>query len=598
MHQQRSGLRLIQLAAAVIVLVATFALSRPQAEAAADPVTIGAQTTFEAVNAPRYYIRHRFTLGEITRIGSALDNADGTFTVRAALNGQAGAVSFESTNYPGHYLRHQNFRLKLHRNDGQDLFKKDASFILRPGLNGLLGTASFEAVNAPGSFIRHSNFHLWINSSDGSDLFKQDATFRPRRSFQSDPYASFESVNFPGQFIRHRMALGETSRLDPASTLDRLDASWIVRPALNGTPAAVSFESVNYPGTFLRHQNFRVKQQRYDGTDLFRQDASFYQRSGLGSAGYSYEAVNQKDHFIRHSNFQLWIARNDGSPLFRQDASFRQRDPQYYEPGDCTTFFRRWRGGYEHEPMLTACLWIMGIEQYCAAHDAFVGTDYDANRRFLKCAPKAHPDDAFEQMEHIARGIAQGLTTAYVAAAPFVTPVVAGLGCINGVLYACGTLVLELAGQAGLQLPAEAAQALDIANDVKDCAEGAVVACAQLGVRGARAAGVQIPGVDIAKVTEDSTKCRNGEFAACVRLGLTAAKAAGVPVGLGDSDVASAQECLTGNSDACLEVGQRVAKAAGLPLGDVPQGAANARKCASGDTTACIDLGKAVVKMV
>ena len=160
---------------------------------------------------------------------------------------------------------------------------------------------------------------MWINRSDGSDLFRQDASFRPRsNSFQTDPYASFESVNFPGYFVRHRVALGEISRLDPASMLDRLDASWIVRPALSGTGGAVSFESVNYPGTYLRHQNFRVKQQRYDGSELFRQDASFYQRSALGTGGYSYEAVNlPPGHFIRHTNYQLWVAPNDNTPLFR-----------------------------------------------------------------------------------------------------------------------------------------------------------------------------------------------------------------------------------------------------------------------------------------
>ena len=135
--------------------------------------------------------------------------------------------------------------------------------------------------------------------------------------------------------------------------------------AANRARGAVSFESVNYPGTYLRHQNFRVKQQRYDGSELFRNDASFYQRSGLGTAGHSYEAVNVPGGFyIRHSNYQLWIARNDNSQLFRQDASFNQRLAQYVEPGECTSFLRRWRSGYEGDDTLDRCTWIMGIEQY------------------------------------------------------------------------------------------------------------------------------------------------------------------------------------------------------------------------------------------
>ena len=156
----------------------------------------------------------------------------------------------------------------------------------------------------------------------------------------------------------------------------------------SGTPLAVSFESTNYPGTYLRHQNFRVTQQRYDGSELFRNDASFYQRSGLASAGYSYEAVNlAPGHFIGHSNYQLWIARNDNTPLFRQDASFNQRLALYVEPGDCTSLFRRWRGGYEAEDTMDRCMWIMGIQQYCRAHDAFPATAYDGDRRYLKSRP-------------------------------------------------------------------------------------------------------------------------------------------------------------------------------------------------------------------
>jgi hypothetical protein len=304
--------------------------------------------------------------------------------------------------------------------------------------------------------------------------------------------------------------------------------------------------------------------------------------------------VNFPQHFIRHSNYQLWIARNDNSQLFRQDASFNQRLAQYVEPGDCTTFLRRWRGGYEGDDTMGRCLWIMGIEQYCRARDAFPGVAYDGNRRYLKCAPYSHPDSAVEQIEHIARGVAQGLTDAYVAAAPFVTPVVAGLGCINGVVYACGTLALEFADQAGLRLPPEATEAATIVKQVNACAEGAVVDCGQLGARGARALNLKIPGEDVAQVVEDGRKCGNGEFAACVRLGLKAADAAGVPVGLGTADVTNAQDCLANDSNACAELGKRAAQAVGIPLGGVTQGVTNARNCGNGDRNACIALGHAL----
>jgi hypothetical protein len=412
-----------------------------------------------------------------------------------------------------------------------------------------------------------------------------------------DVRTSFEAVNVPRFFIRHRFALAEITRI--GSPLDRADGTWIVRPALNGAAGAVSFESTNYPGTYLRHQGYRLKQHRNNGQDLFKRDASFVVHPALNGlpGAFSFESVNFPGFYIRHSNYQLWIARNDNTPLFRQDASFNQRLAQYVEPGDCTSFLRRWRDQFVGEDTIDICLWIMGIEQYCRAHDAFVAVGNEGiqgNRRYVKCAARSHPDSAIEQIEHIARGVAQGLADAFTAAAPFVTPVVAGLGCINGVLYACATLALEVADRAGLRLPPEAAEATNIVKQVNGCVEGGVLDCAQLGARGARALDLDIPGKDAAQVVEDTRKCGNGEFAACVRLGLKAADAAGVPVGLGTADVTNAQDCLAGDTNACAELGKRAAQAVGIPLGGVTQGVTNARNCNNGDRNACIALAKAL----
>jgi hypothetical protein len=85
-------------------------------------------------------------------------------------------VSFESVNYPGHYLRHQDFRLKLQKSDGSQLFRQDATFKLGPGLaDG--SWSSFESINYPGHFIRHRNFHLYLERGN-DDLFRKDSTFR------------------------------------------------------------------------------------------------------------------------------------------------------------------------------------------------------------------------------------------------------------------------------------------------------------------------------------------------------------------------------------------------------------------------------------
>ncbi|MBI5211472.1 MAG: AbfB domain-containing protein [Elusimicrobia bacterium] len=85
------------------------------------------------------------------------------------------ALSFESASRPGHFLRHQGGRLKLHQDSGDRLFKEDATFKTVPGLADA-AAVSFESFNYPGHFIRHRDFQLFIEK--GSDeLFRQDATF-------------------------------------------------------------------------------------------------------------------------------------------------------------------------------------------------------------------------------------------------------------------------------------------------------------------------------------------------------------------------------------------------------------------------------------
>jgi hypothetical protein len=140
----------------------------------------GRSVTLDAFSPLGFSVRHRNFLGELTKIdrGNQVDREDATFILRPALNGNADAVSFESVNYPGFFLRHQDFRLKLIKNDNSPLFKDDASFFKRAALAGGATTASFEASKFPGFYIRHRDFHLWLEKNDPpSDLFNKDATF-------------------------------------------------------------------------------------------------------------------------------------------------------------------------------------------------------------------------------------------------------------------------------------------------------------------------------------------------------------------------------------------------------------------------------------
>lgn len=271
--------------------------------------------SFQSINFPGRFIRHRNWLGELTTVTSELDRRDATFLIRPALDGTAGANSLESIHLPGHFLRHKDFKIRLDKNDNLAQFKKDASFLgLSLVTQRTLLPTTLESTNVRGHYIRHSNFKLVLSRNDGSNAFWQDAPFllTPNLSATAPAGAfSFEAGNAPGLFLRHRDRLGVITPV--ATPLDKSDANFLVRRALNGNNIGVSFESVNHPGNFLRHQNYRIKLQPNDNTSLFRDDASFL-ISLCDPSSYcrvTFEASNAPGHYIRHKNFELWLGRND-----------------------------------------------------------------------------------------------------------------------------------------------------------------------------------------------------------------------------------------------------------------------------------------------
>jgi hypothetical protein len=140
-----------------------------------------APTQLRSVNVPNAFIRHQQGIGRLTPVASDLDKKDSSFLIRPGLAGAG--VSFESANFSGYYLRHQNGQIRLGRADNNVLFKKDASFHQRPGLAGK-GT-SFESVNFPGAYLRHCRGLIFIDDAKGRNkacsadpaVAKQDASF-------------------------------------------------------------------------------------------------------------------------------------------------------------------------------------------------------------------------------------------------------------------------------------------------------------------------------------------------------------------------------------------------------------------------------------
>ncbi|MDD5629656.1 MAG: AbfB domain-containing protein [Elusimicrobia bacterium] len=138
-------------------------------ETAPAPAAPGA-LSLRSFNYPAQLIRVRDSLGEL----SADEKEEAAFKKVPGL-ADASLVSFESVAHPGYFLRHQSFRLKLHQDGGDRLFKEDATFRVVPGLAGA-SAFSLESFNYPGYFIRHRGGHLYVEKG-ADDLFRNDATF-------------------------------------------------------------------------------------------------------------------------------------------------------------------------------------------------------------------------------------------------------------------------------------------------------------------------------------------------------------------------------------------------------------------------------------
>lgn len=147
---------------------ATPATQPPAATTPAPSLTVGASVGLEAFSRSGYRVRHKSFAGRIDPIGSgssALDKADATFKVRLGL-ASSQCYSLESVNYSGYFLRHQNFRLYLHRADGTRLFSADATFCAVAGLAGQ--HTSLRSYNYPDRYLNHRYAELRISTVDDS----------------------------------------------------------------------------------------------------------------------------------------------------------------------------------------------------------------------------------------------------------------------------------------------------------------------------------------------------------------------------------------------------------------------------------------------
>ncbi|NUT08307.1 MAG: beta-galactosidase [Hamadaea sp.] len=133
------------------------------------------------------YLRHRDSLGYTEVVTAASDatlKADATFVVRHGL-ADSSCYSFESRNFPGHFLRHAQFRVRKDANDGTATFAQDATFCAQPGR--LAGTdVTLTSYNIATRAIRHYAAEVWLAAEggpnspyDAASSYAADVTWHP-----------------------------------------------------------------------------------------------------------------------------------------------------------------------------------------------------------------------------------------------------------------------------------------------------------------------------------------------------------------------------------------------------------------------------------
>ncbi|MEU0559636.1 AbfB domain-containing protein [Dactylosporangium sp. NPDC006015] len=291
----------------------------------ATPVLPVGQGVSLRVTTPGYTdrtLRHQSNLAVTSVIAagsSAADKLDASFVLRPGLAGAA-CYSLEARDFPGQYLRHQAFRVKLAADDGSALFAADATFCAADG-NGGPGV-SLRSYNFPTRFLRHYNSEVWIAANGGTAAYDSatnwaaDTTWRIGTPwFRSDVSVAggFHSLRattpgFTDRYVRHQSNLGVLSQISASSpVLDREDATFDVVPGLADN-TCYSFESRNFPGRYLRHNDYRVKLAASDGSAVFNADATF-----CAKAGVRFQSYNFPDMYLRHYNSELSIASNGGA---------------------------------------------------------------------------------------------------------------------------------------------------------------------------------------------------------------------------------------------------------------------------------------------
>lgn len=134
---------------------------------------------------------------------------------------------------------------------------------------------------------------------------------------------SLESVDEPARYVTYAgdfATLGRVSASSGAPTRQR--ATFTVVRGLADT-RCVTFRTAD--GRYLRHRDLRLRLSADDGSELFREDATFCPRPGVVAGSVTLHAHNYPGSMLHHRDGGIWLDGFDGTRAFADQASFTIR---------------------------------------------------------------------------------------------------------------------------------------------------------------------------------------------------------------------------------------------------------------------------------
>jgi len=130
-------------------------------------------------------------------------------------------MKFEAYNYPGQFIQHKiHFDAYISANG---ILPEDCVFKIVPGLADQ-DCISFESKNFPGFYLKNENFKIVLKPFDGSKDFKENATFKKVPGLADENLTSFQSFKYPDRYIRHKNYILQVDEI--VSDADKEDATY------------------------------------------------------------------------------------------------------------------------------------------------------------------------------------------------------------------------------------------------------------------------------------------------------------------------------------------------------------------------------------